>query len=77
MGTARLLAFIALCEELLYLGLKAPLALLDDPGGNPVSRNSLTHDDLAVPNGSHPVALGGKRGDFDLDAISSFHVLSI
>jgi len=77
MGAARLLAFVALCKELFYLGLKAPLALLYDPGGDPVSRNRLTHDDLALPDVSHSVALGSERGDLDLDAISSFHVLSI
>ena len=77
MGAARLLAFVALCEELLDLGLESPLALLDDPGGDPVSRNRLPHNDLAVPNVSHPVALSGERSDLDLDAISSFHMLSI
>ena len=77
MGAARLLAFVALCEELFYLGFEASLALLDDPGGDPVSRHSLPHDDLALPNVSHSVALGGERSDLDLDAISSFHMLSI
>ena len=73
MGAARLLALVALCEELLHLGLEAPFVLLYDPGGDPVPGNRLTHDDLAVPDVSHPVALGREGGDLDLDAISSFH----
>jgi len=77
MGAARLLALVAFCEELLHLGFKAPFALLYDPGGDPVPGNRLTHDDLAVPDVRHPVALGGEGGNLDLDAISSFHMLPI
>jgi hypothetical protein len=50
MGAAGLLALVALCEELLHLGLEAPFALFYDPGGDPVPGNRLTHDDLAVPD---------------------------